>query len=243
MSWIGPLNNADHKNLSFYWWEMPLKRTGNVCVISKRRRNIIFLLCLPVLALLILFDNTCIEHKWRSQSPTDKQIHAADRQKYHSGTFAVINIVDGDTLDIDVPDGQSEHTRIRLLGIDAPEKITKSGAAYFAREATEYAKKTVLGKQVEIYLDQTNNTRGKYGRLLAYVKLPDGSFLNEILLNEGFAYADLRFRHSFYNKYKQLESRARSSKKGLWQNISPDQYPEWLREKKQRLETPPISNN
>jgi micrococcal nuclease len=195
------------------------------------------------LALLVLFDNTCIKHRWRSQSQTDKQIHAADLQKYHAGIFTVINIVDGDTLDIDFPDGQSEHTRIRLLGIDAPEKITESGAMYFAFEATEYAKKTVLGKQVEIYLDQTNNTRGKYGRLLAYVKIPNDGFLNEILLNEGFAYADLRFRHSFYNKYIQLESRARSSKKGLWQNVIPDQYPEWLREKKQRLEVSPISNN
>lgn len=222
---------------------MPLKRTSNVCVISRRRRNIIFLLCLPALALLVLFDNTFIKNKWRSQSPAVKQIHAADLQKYHAGIFTVINIVDGDTLDIDVPDGQSEHTRIRLLGIDAPEKMTKSGVMYFAFEATEYTKKTVLGKQVEIYLDQTENTRGKYGRLLAYVKLPDGGFLNEILLNEGFAYADLRFRHSFYNKYKQLESSARSSKKGLWQNVIPDQYPEWLREKKQRFEVPPISNN
>jgi micrococcal nuclease len=195
------------------------------------------------LALLILFDNTYINHKWRSQSSTDKQIHVADLQKYHAGFFTVINIVDGDTLDIDVPDGRSEHTRIRLLGIDAPEKMTKSGAMYFAFEAKEYTKKIALGKQVEIYLDQTNNTRGKFGRLLAYVKLPDGGFLNEILLNEGFAYADLRFPHSFYNKYKQLESRARSSKKGLWLNVVPDQYPEWLREKKRRLEVSPISNN
>jgi micrococcal nuclease len=201
------------------------------------------LLCPPMLVSLALFDNTCIKHIWQSQSPSDKQTQAVDRQKYHTGTFSVINVVDGDTLDIDAPDGLSELTRIRLLGIDAPEKTTESGTMYFAPEATEYVKKTALGKQVEIYLDQTSNTRGKYGRLLAYVKLPDGGFLNEILLNEGFAYADMRFFHSFYNRYKKLESRARSSKKGLWQNVSPDQYPEWLRERKQLLEVPSISNN
>ena len=198
---------------------------------SRCKRNVILLLCLPALVLLVLFDNTCIKHKWQSQSLSEKHTQAADRQKYHTGTFTVINVVDGDTLDINASDGRSGHTRIRLLGIDAPEKTTASGAMYFASEATEYAKKTVLGKQVEIYLDETGNTRGKYGRLLAYVKLPEGGFLNEILLNEGFAYADLRFRHSLYNKYKRLESRARSGKKGLWQNVNPDQYPEWLREK------------
>ena len=200
---------------------------------SRCKRNIVLLLCLPALVILVLLDNTCIKHTWQSQSPDDKQIQAADRQKYHAGTFTVINVVDGDTLDIDVHDGQSEHTRIRLLGIDAPEKTTPAGGMYFAAEATEFAKKAALGKRVEIYLDQTSDTRGKYGRLLAYVRLPDGGFLNETLLNEGFAYADLRFRHSLYNKYKQLESRARTGKKGLWQNVTPDQYPEWLREREQ----------
>jgi len=210
---------------------------------SRCKRNIMLLLCLPVLVFLVLFDNICIKHNWQSQSPDDKQTQAADGQKYHTGTFAVINIVDGDTLDIDAPDGRSEHTRIRLLGIDAPEKTTESGAMYFAAEATEFVKKAAFGKEVEIYLDETSDTRGKYGRLLAYVKLPDGRFLNEILLSGGFAYADLRFHHSLYNKYKRLESRARTGNKGLWQNVTPDQYPEWLREREQLLEAPPISIN
>ena len=210
---------------------MSSEKRPRVHTTSRCKRNIILLLCLPVLILLVLFDNICIKHKWQSQSPDDTQILAADSRKYHAGTFTVINIVDGDTLDIDAPEGLSEHTRIRLLGIDAPEKTTESGAMYFAAEATEFVKKAAFGKQVEIYLDE--KTRGKYGRLLAYVKLPDDGFLNEILLSEGFAYADLRFRHSFYNKYKQLESRARTGKKGLWQNVTPDKYPEWLREGKQ----------
>jgi endonuclease YncB( thermonuclease family) len=212
---------------------MSPEKTTCAHAMSRSKRDITLLLCLPVLLSLILFDNICIEHKWQSQTSEDKQSQATDIQKYHTGTFAVINIVDGDTLDIDAPDGLSKYTRIRLLGIDAPEKNTDSGAMHFAAEATEFAQKAAFGKQVEIYLDQTNDTRGKYGRLLAYVKLPDGGFLNEILLSEGFAYADLRFHHSFYNKYKQLESRARTGNKGLWQNITPDRYPEWLRERKQ----------
>ena len=212
---------------------MSPEKTTCVHAMSRCKRNIILFLCLPALAFLVLIDNICIKHKWRYQPSEYNQARVADSQKYHTGTFAVINIVDGDTLDIDTPDGRSEHTRIRLLGVDAPEKTTESGAMYFAAEATEFVKKAAFGKQVEIYLDQTNETRGKYGRLLAYVKLPDGRFLNEILLSGGFAYADQRFHHSFYNKYKQLESRARTGSKGLWQNITPDQYPEWLRERSQ----------
>ncbi len=211
---------------------MPPKQTNSVYAMSGRKRNTILLLCLPALVLLILLDNTYIKHKWRFQPLSKEQVKTNDLEKYHTKSFSVVNIIDGDTLDIDIPDGQSEYTRIRLLGIDAPEKITASGGMYFAEEATAFIRQSALGKAVGIYLDQANETRGKYGRLLAYIKLPDGSFLNEILLSEGFAYADLRFGHSLYNKYKQIESRARSTKKGLWQNVTPDQMPQWLQQKK-----------
>lgn len=77
---------------------------------------------------------------------------------------------------------------------------------YFGPEAAEFTKQLSFGKHVTIYLDTSNRTRDKYERLLAYVQLPDDRFLNEVLVAEGFAYADVRFRHSFYNKYKQLEA-------------------------------------
>jgi len=59
--------------------------------------------------------------------------------------------------------------------------------------------------------------------------------LNELLVAEGYAYADLRFRHSHYNKYKQLDSAARTQKKGLWAEVTRDQLPQWLQEKKPTL--------
>jgi len=86
---------------------------------------------------------------------------------------------------------------------------------YFSRESTESAQRLVLGKTVALYLDQKHNTRDKYGRLLAYVELPEGTFLNEWLVSEGYAYADLRFQHSYYQKYQQCEAAARALNKGL----------------------------
>jgi micrococcal nuclease len=105
---------------------------------------------------------------------------------------------------------------------------------YFGPEAADFTTKSSLGKQVTVYLEE-HSTRDKYGRLLAYVKLPDGKFLNEALLAEGFAYADVRFRHSFYHKYQQLEAAARSQKKGLWEKATRDQLPEWLQERNPKL--------
>ena len=84
-----------------------------------------------------------------------------------------------------------------------------------------------------VFLDEgSSSNRGKYGRLLAYVQLPDSRILNEVLLSEGYAYADLRFEHSFFNKYKLIESAARSSNKGLWPQVSREQLPDWLQREK-----------
>ena len=210
---------------------MPFRQTGTNYALSRRRKNFFFTSGLLVFALLILSDHLLIKIVRYSRVTSPEQVNSRDIEKYHNKTFTVIKIIDGDTFDINIPDNENEYTRIRLLGIDAPETNTKNGPMYFGNQATEFAKNLILEKDVRIYLDEDKNTRGKYGRLLAYVQLQDGSFLNEVLLNEGFVYADLRFRHSFYNKYKQLESHARSNNEGLWQNVTQDQMPQWLQER------------
>ena len=202
---------------------------------SRRRRAAIFVLCLLTAFVFIWLDHSPIRQRWQAEPKSEEQTKAYDFEKYHKKTFTVAGVVDGDTVDIDIPDGDDDHTRIRLWGIDTPEtKSPKVGIMYFGTQAAEFTKKLALEKQVTVYLEE-HRTRGKYGRLLAYVQLPDGRFLNEVLLTEGFAYADLRFRHRFYNKYKQLEASARSRKKGLWKTVSREQLPKWLQRMKPNL--------
>jgi micrococcal nuclease len=198
-------------------------------------RKIATVLCVLAATGLFALDRTAVRKVWRSQPQTQSQQTATDFETYNGKQFAVVKVVDGDTLDIDIPDANYNHTRIRLWGVDTPETKDPrmAGPMYFGPEASEFATKLALGKQVGIYLDKDRNSRDKYHRLLAYVQLPDKTFLNEILLSEGYAYADLRFKHSFYNKYKQLESAARSQKKGLWAGVTPDKMPQW----RQRRET------
>ncbi|MDD5327788.1 MAG: thermonuclease family protein [Phycisphaerae bacterium] len=202
---------------------------------SKRRRSTLLTLCLLIVAAVSWLDQGLIKPSRQIQTKSKEQTKVRDYEKYHEKTFTVLKVVDGDTIDIDVPDGKSNHTRIRLIGVDTPEtKNPKVGVMYFGPEAADFTHESSLGKRVTVYLDE-DSTRGKYGRLLAYVKLPDGRFLNEALLSEGFAYADLRFRHSFYNKYKQLEAGARGQKKGLWKKVTHSQLPEWLQRKRPNL--------
>lgn len=186
--------------------------------------------------LFVWLDHKPFRNIWNAQTEFDARTGARDFVKYHAKSFDVLKVVDGDTIDIDIPDEPYGHTRIRLLGIDTPEtKNPEVGVMYFGLEAAEFTSKLVLGRPVTVYLDEGNPTRGKYGRLLAYVKLPEAGFLNEVLLREGFAYADLRFRHSFYNKYKQLEASARGLRKGLWQKVTYERLPRWLQQDKSNL--------
>jgi len=203
---------------------------------SRRRKTGILILCLLPVALFIWLDHSLIRHRPQGQPQSEEQAKAYDLQKYHTKTVTVVNVVDGDTVDVDVPDGEYKHTRIRLWGVDAPEtKSDQVGVMYFGPEAAEFIIKLTFGRPVTVYLDKGNRTRDKYDRLLAYVQLPDGKFLNEVLVAEGFAYADLRFRHSFYNRYRQLEAGARSGQKGLWQKVTHEQLPEWLQRMKPSL--------
>jgi micrococcal nuclease len=191
-------------------------------------RNVVAVIITLTAVTLYFLDRTHIARSVAKPLQSIQQQDSSDASKYNARQFAVVKVVDGDTLDINIPDGSYSHTRIRLWGIDTPEtKDPRTGPMYFGKEASDFATNLALGKQVTIYLEPDKNPRDKYHRLLAYIQLPDGTSLNEILLSEGYAYADLRFKHGLYNKYKQLESAARNQKKGLWANVTPDQMPKW----------------
>jgi endonuclease YncB( thermonuclease family) len=161
------------------------------------------------------------------------EVQGDDWTRYHDRSFRVVRVVDGDTIVIDAPDNGKDVTRVRLWGVDAPE--TASGDmedTYFGPEAKAFAERTLQGRHVHIVLSP-KRTRGKYGRLLAYVDLTRGGrMFNEMLLEEGYAYADLRFDHHYYKRFRSIEKRARNAGVGLWADVALSQMPEW----KQRFE-------
>ena len=202
---------------------------------SQRKRSVLIGVCVLILIALVWLD-----HKFGLKPPTPplsaEQVKSKDFAKYHYNSFRVTKIIDGDTLDIDIPDGKFNSTRIRLLGIDTPEtKNDKTGIMYFGPEAAQFTKEMAANKNITVLLDNISSTRDKYNRLLAYIKLDNGKILNEVLLMQGFAYADLRFKHSFYEKYTQLEKSARQNKMGLWKEVNRQQLPAWLKRMKPKL--------
>jgi micrococcal nuclease len=113
---------------------------------------------------------------------------------------------------------------------------------YYGPEASAFTKKLCENYQVTVLLDPVADQRDKYERLLAYIVLPDGSILNQRLIAEGYAYADLRFEHSFSDQYAQLQEDIIRDKKGLWQGVTRAQLPQWLQKQRPDLLRMPVKS-
>lgn len=121
-------------------------------------------------------------------------------------TFRVVWVADGDTLEVEI-DGREE--RVRLIGIDAPER-----GACFAAEATTALRELVEGE--EVALESDTSDRDRYERLLRYVHV-DGTHVNAELVRDGFAVAR-RYRPDTAraDELEAAEEAARSEGRGLW---------------------------
>jgi micrococcal nuclease len=129
-------------------------------------------------------------------------------------TAFVARVIDGDTIDVTI-DGR--HDRVRLIGIDAPEKRTEERPAEpFAKEATAFARRLARGRTVTLAADPGREDRDRYGRLLRYVFLPDGRCLNLELVCQGYARAYTRFRHARQREFRACEKEARAQGRGMW---------------------------
>jgi endonuclease YncB( thermonuclease family) len=163
-----------------------------------------------------------------------------DLEKYGGKTFKVVKAVDGDTIDIDVPDGKYPHTRIRLWGVDTPETKDprKPGfVGFFGPEASAFTKDQTLHKNVRIELEEGKDPRDKYHRLLAWVYLPDGRLLNRVLVEQGYGYADPRFPHHLEKEFKHLQAAAMNAHRGLWASGPPNDIPDYYTDGKHKLPT------
>lgn len=195
---------------------------------SRQRRNTLLLSAFLLLAAIVWLDNCVIHRKPAAVNPQTETVN--DWDKYNEKSFIAVKVIDGDTVDINVPDGNYETTRIRLLGIDTPEtKNSYTDVMYFGPEASKFTADMALGQKVAVIMDKVSKPRDKYHRLLCYIRLADGRILNESLVSEGFAYADTRFPHSYFEKYIQLEATARKEKKGLWKEVRKNQLPKWYK--------------
>lgn len=124
----------------------------------------------------------------------------------------VVRVVDGDTL---VVERDGAQVKIRLFGIDAPERTQP-----FGKEATHFLRQQVQGKNLLIHTKVTD----RYNRIVASVTSQTGESVDAAMVQAGLAW--------HYKKYSKdenlanLENHARQKGMGLWSQPQP--VPPWV---------------
>jgi micrococcal nuclease len=129
----------------------------------------------------------------------------------------VIRVVDGDTLHARI-DGKDE--KVRVIGMDSPE-VAKPDTPVecFAREASRAAERLLRkGDRITIQPDPTQDTRDRFGRLLAHVLLADGTLFAETMIRHGWAvhYVYDGVPSIYAERLQAAQDAAKADQAGLW---------------------------
>jgi micrococcal nuclease len=130
------------------------------------------------------------------------------------GLYGISHFVDGDTIAVNM-NGHVE--KVRFIGVDTPETHKPNTPVQCYGPAAAAYTKSVIGRQkVRLVSDPLSTDRDRYGRLLRYVYLTDGTDLNEqlILTGHGFYYPYFPFTKS--HRFSLDQQLAISGRRGLW---------------------------
>jgi len=107
----------------------------------------------------------------------------------------VINIVDGDTVDVDIDLGFGvtlRDERVRVMGIDTEESRTRDKVEDLFGEAAKSRVKELMSEGAKLITTEDRHgedMKGKFGRILGDFRLPSGKTLTDTLVEEGHAVA------------------------------------------------------
>ena len=119
-----------------------------------------------------------------------------------------VGVSDGDSLHLELPDG--ERVRVRLYGIDAPEKDQECALA-----ARKKLGKLIYDKEIRVEVLDVD----KYGRYVGKV-YAGARYVNRYMLKEGLAW---HYKHYAADDelLAEAEARAKAAGRGIWSSESP----------------------
>ena len=167
--------------------------------------------------IILLLFSSCTQDTQKSQGNSLKG------QKESS---TVRRVVDGDTFVLENGD------RVRLLGIDTPEKfnsgkmtkdsdksnLTEKAIRFLGEQSSHYADSIMTGRHIYMEVDPLNDNKDRYGRLLRYIYTDDGNLFNLQIILDGYAFAYTKFPITKKDLFVNAENSARENNKGLWKD-------------------------
>ena len=139
------------------------------------------------------------------------------KENEHREEALVKRVVDGDTFLL------SNGERVRLLGIDSPEKFEskkldndaeisgqdKKTIQKLGQLASDYVKNFVEGKKVYLEREPNYEDKDRYGRLLRWVYLEDGTFINGKIVKDGYGQVYEQYPVSKTDELRKYQKEAR----------------------------------
>jgi micrococcal nuclease len=170
------------------------------------------------LILLLLIAGLGLSRCGQAGSGTDSGGRATGSDGSERAT--VTHVVDGDTIDVRLPGGDDD--TVRYIGIDTPETVKPGTPVQCGGpRAHDINEQLVGGRTVILRFDEER--RDVYGRLLAYVYVPEEGpggralFVNAELARRGLARTlTIPPNDSFAPLFARLAARAGAAGRGLW---------------------------
>lgn len=148
----------------------------------------------------------------RTEAPAPQTIQQTNNteQKY-----VIERVVDGDTFVVLI-DGASK--TVRLIGLDTPETVDpRKPVQCFGQEASNKAKELLSTQKVRLEADASQGDFDKYGRLLRYAFLENGTLFNKWMIANGYGHEyTYNLPYKYQVEFKEAERLARENKLGLW---------------------------
>ena len=188
---------------------------------------------LAVIILIGFFGWKYILPRLEERENRDKQ--KTEKENAVSETAKVKKIFDGDTFEAEIH-GKTE--KVRMLGIDTPERWDsdkfdrdmertgrdKKTIQKLGELSYEHTVRLIGAKKVILKTEPGGDDKDRYGRLLRYVYLEDGTFVNLKIIEDGYANAYRKFKLSKQKEFIDAEKIARENKKGLWGDLDGADY-------------------
>ena len=135
-------------------------------------------------------------------------------QTSQPGLYSINHFIDGDTIAVDM-NGSVE--TIRMIGVDTPETHKPNTPVQcYGEAAAAYTKSLIGSNSVRLQADPLDTNRDRYGRLLRYVYLPNGTMVEESLIKNGYGFAYTQFPFEKTDQFVAEQTAAKNAGLGLW---------------------------
>ena len=138
-----------------------------------------------------------------------------DSQAKDTEFYKINKVVDGDTVEVYLA---GQNRTLRLIGLDTPETVDpRKPVQCFGSEASARAKELLSGQKVRLESDTSQGELDKYGRLLRYIWLVDGTLYNKKMIADGYAHEyTYNIPYKYQADFKNAQKEAQNNLRGLW---------------------------